>query len=106
MNNNLDDLLPLQCKIGSNSIKIEIPERILKFATENHPAFWDGKSGIDVPNIKISDMKIFIKEVVSEINKEILEDGSTLLTHMLDKAIYNAIESGCDGIDYSEETKI
>lgn len=102
MNTNLDDLLPLQCKVSSDRIKIEIPERILKFATENHPDFWDGKSGIDIPNIKITDIKVFMKEVVDEINNEISEDGSTLLTNMLDKAITKAIENGCGGIDYSE----
>ena len=28
------------------------------------------------------------------------EDGSTLLTRMLDEAIMQAVEDGCDGVDH------
>lgn len=102
MNTNLDDLFPARCKVIANELQFHISESLLRFATENHPDFWDGKSGIDVPNVKITDMNVFTKEVAGEINREISEDGSTLLTYMLDKAIANAIENGCEGIDYSE----
>jgi len=71
----------------------------LRFAAENHPDFWDGVSGISVPNIKITDAEEFAKAVACAINEE-AEDGSTLLTMMLDKAIAKAVESGCDGVDH------
>lgn len=80
-------------------IDIVVRPRILRFATEQHPAFWDGESGASVPNIKIIDFRRFSKEVVAALNRED-EDGSTPLTRMLDAAIQHAIEQGCEGVDH------
>ena len=85
-------------------IVITLTKRGLKMATENHPEFWDGETGTDQPNIKIDDIDVFMKEVVLSINDE-REDGSTLLTDMLDAAIKGAIENGCEGIDHDYQTK-
>ena len=71
----------------------------LAFAAAHHPEFWDGHSGDDVPNIKVSDQGAFAREVALAINAE-GEDGSTPLTRMLDKAMKSAVESGCEGVDH------
>lgn len=94
-----NDEMPLRCKATGGDIEIGIGMKVLAFAAANHPDFWDGESGIDVPNIKITDVQEFALEVAHAINDE-AEDGSTLLTRMLDAAIAKAVESGCDGVDH------
>lgn len=91
--------MPLRCKAVGGDIEMGIGMKVLAFAAENHPDFWDGESGIDVPNIKITDVQEFALEVARAINDE-AEDGSTLLTRMLDEAIAKAVEDGCDGVDH------
>lgn len=95
----LIDEVPMRCKVVGEHIEISIGIRALAFAAENHPGFWDGESGLDVPNIKITDMQEFALAVADAINEE-AEDGGTLLTRMLDDAIAKAVESGCEGVDH------
>lgn len=96
---NMKNEMPLRCKAIGGDIDMGIGMGTLCFAAENHPDFWDGVSGISVPNIKITDVQEFALEVARAINDE-AEDGSTLLTRMLDKAIAKAVESGCEGAHY------
>lgn len=93
------DEMPLRCKAVGGDIEMGIGMKVLGFAAENHPDFWDGESGIDVPNIKITDRQEFARSVADAINDE-AEDGSTLLTRMLDAAIAKAVEDGCDGVEH------
>ena len=79
-------------------LRILMPLHHLQFAAEKHPEFWDGESGDDVPNIVVTDKEKFGEAVCEEINRED-EDGSTLLTRMLDEAIRQAVENGCEGVD-------
>ena len=44
-------------------------------------------------------MALFAREVVRELNKED-EDGSTLVTKLIDEAVRNAVEDGCEGVDH------
>ena len=90
---------PLQCLVINGAINIVIDADLLAFAAEAHPDYWDGVSGPEMPNIKVSDPAIFAREVCAAINMED-EDGSTMLTRMLDKAISVAVESGCEGVDH------
>lgn len=90
---------PLLCAFRDGGIDMSIGAEILAFAAANHPEYWDGKSGLDVPNIKVDDPAAFARAVCAAINRED-EDGSTLLTRMLDKAISLAVEEGCDGVDH------
>ncbi len=84
---------PLKCEYVDGAVHIEIGKNVLRFASENHPI-------LDDENIvNIIDIDIFINEIIHEINHE-AEDGSTMLTNMLDSAILNAISNGCDGIKY------
>jgi len=94
-----DDQMPLRCKAVGGDIEMGVGMNVLAFAAENHPDFWDGESGLDVPNIKITDRQEFARAVADAINDE-AEDGSTLLTRMLDAAIAKAVEDGCDGVDH------
>ncbi len=73
----------------------------LRDAAASCEYFWDGESGIDKPCVDVIDRKLFAKEIMYSINAE-AEDGSTLLTRMLDKAIINAVEGGCEGIAYDD----
>lgn len=91
--------MPLRCERDVDLIDMKVGFDTLRFAAENHPDLWDGYSGSDVPNVKITDIKDFAAAVVREINRE-EEDGSTLLTRMLDQAILNAVDQGCDGVDH------
>jgi len=90
---------PLRCVVRDDGIDMGIGADALAFAAASHPEYWDGKSGPDVPNIKVDGPADFAREVCAAINRED-EDGSTLLTRMLDKAISMAVESGCDGVDH------
>lgn len=98
----MGDEMPLRCNIFSNQygqrIEILIGKKILSFAAENHPAFYDGQDD-DQPVLKITNHDLFMNEVWRELNRE-EEDGSTLVTRMLDDAIEKAIESGCAGVDH------
>jgi hypothetical protein len=49
----------------------------------------------------VTDPVVFVHEIVRAINEE-EEDGSTLLTRMLDAAILRAVEDGCEGVDHGE----
>lgn len=93
------DEMPLRCKAVAGEIDMRIGVETLRFAAENHEEFWDGESGTDVPAIKITNSVIFAQEVVLAINEE-AEDGSTLLSRMLDEAIKQAVENGCEGVDH------
>lgn len=93
------DFEALRCKAVGGYIEMGVGTNALTFAAENHPDFWDGESDPDVPNIKVTDREVFARAVVDAINKE-AEDGSTLLTRMLDAAIAAAVEDGCEGVDH------
>lgn len=86
-------------RIIEGGVDMSIDLKTLRFVVENHPDFWDGSSGVSVPTIKINNFQELVKEIVRSINAE-AEDGSTLLTRMIDRAIFNAVNSGCEGVDY------
>lgn len=92
------DEMPLRCEHEAGTIQMWVGTKMLRFAAENHPYFWDGESGANVPNIKIADHVAFAEAVVQELNRE-AEDGSTLVTQMMDEAIKQAVENGCEGVD-------
>jgi len=87
----MKDEMPLRCEAIDGAIEMGIGVNVLAFAAEQHPEFEEG--------IKIINISDFAKEVVLAINDE-SEDGSNLLTRMLDEAIKKAVEGGCDGVDH------
>ncbi|MEP3856756.1 MAG: hypothetical protein ABJM39_06895 [Porticoccus sp.] len=94
-----DDEFPLRIDSNMGTLSLFISGGVLRFAAETHQGLWDGESGPDVPVVKITDQREFAFAVAEAINAED-EDGSTLLTRMLDEAIMQAVEDGCDGVDH------
>lgn len=92
-------MIKINKKLGG--INIFIDEETLRCAIESHPDFWDGESGISIPNIKITDMNVLVNELILELKRE-NEDGSTAVGRMFDKIIVQAIENGCEGFDLDE----
>jgi len=90
---------PLHCEVVNGVLRFQIGMATLSCAAAAHPDFWDGESGASTPNIKVIDPHVFAVEVANEINAE-GEDGSTLLTRMLDAAMKAAVENGCEGVEH------
>jgi hypothetical protein len=87
--------LPLKAIIKNDQLQISVGVNILCFAAETGRAYGLG-------DIRITNRQVFLKEVLNEINAE-SEDGSTMLHHMLDQAVSNAIENGAMGVEYEED---
>lgn len=96
--------LPLRCRVKDGALRFEIGVEVLKFAAERHPEFWDGWSGEDTPNIIVTNARAFAREVERALNRE-EEDGSTLLSKMIDLAIVDAVGDGCEGVDHEAMDK-
>lgn len=90
---------PLRIDSNMGTLSFFVSGENLRFAAETHQGLWDGESGPDDPVVKITDQREFAFAVAEAINHED-EDGSTLLTRMLDEAIMQAVEDGCDGVDH------
>jgi hypothetical protein len=89
----MDDM-PLRCRIHNRAISLKIGRKVLAFAADNHPTYWDG----DNQTIKVTNIAGFAKDVLNALNDE-GEDGSTPITRMLDKAIEHAIEMGSEHVE-------
>lgn len=96
MNKKLADQLPLECTARCGALYIRIGSKVLAFAAENNPHLWNGEK--DGPGFRITNPNAFARNVMYALNKE-AEDGSTLLTRMLDQATLNAVESGSEGVE-------
>lgn len=81
---------PLSVKIENDCLTIRIGIDTLAFA---------GNKGGIFTTANIYDNKLFAKEICYHLEDE-KEDGSTLLTDMLDQAMMNAVEDGCEGVSY------
>lgn len=88
--------LPLSCEVENGAIVIRIGAKCLAHATNINPALWDAEN--DRGQFKVTDPVAFAKEVHRELVRE-EEDGSTPLTRTLDKAIYEAINQGAEGVE-------
>lgn len=97
----MNDTIPLRCTVADGVINITISREALRFLAENHDQFWDGESGLDVPNIDITDELVFAQEVAHAINYG-AEDGSTPLIRMVEAAIADAVENGCGGVAHDD----
>ena len=87
--------LPLRCEIRDGVVVIEIGIATYVFAAEHHPDFYDEHN--DRGRMRVTDPTIFAEEVVRALNDE-AEDGSTLVTRLLDQAVLDAICDGAQGI--------
>lgn len=89
---------PLSCSIVGDLLMISIGIDTLAHATVTECLVRD--SGIPV-GITILDKHEFARDVARAINAE-REDGSTLLTDLLDKAAVMAFEDGSLGVSYRD----
>lgn len=87
--------LPMRCAREGDELVVRLHKDTLAFAAANHPEFWDGQSDADTPNIRVTNKDKFLAAIVHQLNEE-GEDGSTIITRAIDKAITLAVESGCD----------
>ena len=92
---------PLRCEVTEDGeLSIKIGMDIVKFALKHHE--WnnpyDEPSGLFKRAFKVTDARVFCKEVIRAMNDE-GEDGSTPLTRFLDAMMEAAIDDGCEGIE-------
>ena len=86
-------------KLVDSEIQITVKLHVLEFATNHNPEFWDPE--LNKQSITVVDVEKFAQEVIDRLNDGCTEDGSTLITRMLDAAILSAIENGCEGTQES-----
>lgn len=90
-----DSQVPLRAAIINGVLKISIGIGTLAFAAEHD-------DNLGFTDLTVMNQAEFAKDVLRELNRE-AEDGSTLVTRVLDKAITNAIEDGSIAVK-TEET--
>lgn len=84
----------LQVSIKDGLLVIEIGINTLAFSAENGP-LTDNYDPIEHPEpIKVLDPRKFSEDVVRALVDELGEDGSTMVTQTLDRAIEEAVEQG------------
>jgi hypothetical protein len=93
--------MPLKAEISRDGLlMITVSADIVKWATEHHPEYWDADT--DTYSIKVANKREWLRSVVRAINHE-AEDGSTMLSDMMDKAIELAAEGGEEGLEYDDK---
>jgi hypothetical protein len=64
------------------------------------------KASVDVGALdsawEVTDTKVFAKEVVCALNRELDETGNTLIHKAIDEACRLAFEYGAEGVDYAK----
>ncbi len=81
---------PLRCLVEDGILRIEIGAETLKYCT-------NAVAGALPDGYQITDAVQFCKDVVHELKRE-REDGSTILTDLLDKAVEDACGNGSTGV--------
>lgn len=80
--------------IEGDQVVIRVPIAALPVAMSGSPIWHD---------CHVTDAAVFAVEFVRALNEE-EEDGTTLLHRAFDKAMSNAVESGCDGVAEGQGT--
>lgn len=97
---------PLQVVVEGGALVISIGSKTLSYALEiseaNNP--FDDAANDFKKLYRVTNKNKFVEEVRLALYAE-REDGSTILMDLLDKACWNAIESGCEGIKEIEESQ-
>lgn len=94
---------PLTCKIDHGRLVISIGIDVLALATECREPFsvYDPNKGDWRTAWKVTDALEFAKDVHHELMDE-AEDGSSLVTEILDKAMEQALDQGSLGVEEGE----
>lgn len=83
--------------VSRGAIFIRLPLSILPVVFQGAP-FNERGSGSCEPRSRVTDVKAFAAAVVEELDRE-EENGATLVHHLFDRAMEEAVENGCEGID-------
>ena len=75
-------------------IVIRIPKSYLSYIAPLHESLPE--------NSKVTNQRVFRDAVLWELEQE-EEDGSNMVHRMVDQAILNAVEMGCEGIELGDE---
>lgn len=96
----------LTAEVIGNRIVISIGINTAAWATNEHPDFYtyDEKVRDWTHKIQVTDIRAFAKEIVRAMLNE-REDGSTITTDFMDKAILDAVEDGAVGVEFLKEPK-
>lgn len=93
---------PLRCEFVDGALQFRVSINTIKWLVENHPVLVDVENCgpvIEQP-ITVRYPVTFTKDLIKKINEE-AEDGSTILTDMLDRAILDAIADGAEGVIFA-----
>lgn len=94
--------LPLRMEVSAGGVlSVMIGAATLSWVAEHSPNFDD----VAGSRLKVIDGVKFAREVACALNDE-AEDGSTLVTRILDAAILAAVENGAEGIELADEDRI
>ena len=88
------------CLAVNGGLVLKIGAENLANAAAFHPMF-EHREGRQL--VEILNEAGFAREVARVINEEDANNGSTLFTRMLDKAIELAVDGGCEGVAIREE---
>lgn len=92
--------LPLTVTVQDGELSITIGVETLAHAAAHNGLFWDGQAETaKPPYLDITDPTVFAQEVVNMMTEE-AEDGSTLVTRMIDQACASTVDQGCEGVNH------
>lgn len=83
----------LTCGVIDGAIRIVVGAETVKFATDQHPEFYDGER----QTVVVTDRETWLHSVHRHLTVE-AEDGSTPVSRMFDNAIADAVDRGEEGI--------
>ncbi|HWX30995.1 MAG TPA: hypothetical protein VNZ53_26600 [Steroidobacteraceae bacterium] len=86
----------LQAIAGEGVLVVVVSADAVKFATEHHESFYDADN--DRYMVKVADEQTWLESVARCLNAELGESGETLLSQAFDKAIYEAVDQGEEGL--------
>ena len=94
----------LEIKIIDGRLVISIGTETLAWAADHSDIFcpYDDNEGDWIQKYKVSDITQFAEDVAHELENE-EEDGSSMITNLLDKAIERALDNGSLGVDYGKD---
>ncbi len=101
MNNRRPDKR-LACSVKSGMLVVEIGVNTLAHAIINSSLFWElmgPEQECPSSRFSVSHNAEFAKEVAKELMDELGEDGSTLLTNMIDQAAERILENGSEWLN-------
>ena len=95
---------PLSVEVETDELVIRIGKEVLAYAAQRSDLFnpFDPAQNDYVQKYKVINLSEFVEDVRRELRRE-EEDGSTLLTDLLDKVFLRVLEQGSLGIFYDDE---